>query len=39
MLPGNLERKVAFLERHPSAAMVHSGFRFLDAPATRPGRS
>jgi glycosyltransferase involved in cell wall biosynthesis len=30
MLPGNLERKVAFLERHPGAAMVHSGFRFLD---------
>jgi glycosyltransferase involved in cell wall biosynthesis len=31
MLPGNLERKIAFLERHPTAAMVHSGFRFLDA--------
>ena len=30
MLPGNLERKVAFLERHPEAAMVHSGFRLLD---------
>lgn len=31
MLPGNLERKVAFLDAHPGAAMVHSGFRFLDA--------
>ena len=31
MLPGNLARKVEFLERHPTAAMVHSGFRFLDA--------
>jgi glycosyltransferase involved in cell wall biosynthesis len=31
MLPGNLERKVAFLEKHPAASMVHSGFRFLDA--------
>jgi glycosyltransferase involved in cell wall biosynthesis len=30
MLPGNIERKVAFLDSHPSAGMVHSGFRFLD---------
>jgi len=37
MLPGNLERKVAFLERHPSAAMVHSGFRFLDAAGNPTG--
>jgi glycosyltransferase involved in cell wall biosynthesis len=37
MLPGNLERKVAFLERHPTAAMVHSGFRFLDATGNPAG--
>jgi glycosyltransferase involved in cell wall biosynthesis len=30
MLPGNLERKVEYLEQHPEAAMIHSGFRFLD---------
>jgi GT2 family glycosyltransferase len=37
MLPGNLERKVAFLERHPEAAMIHSGFRFLDADGNPQG--
>ena len=31
MLPGNLERKVRFLDEHPEAGMVHSAFRFLDA--------
>jgi glycosyltransferase involved in cell wall biosynthesis len=30
MLPGNLSAKVAFLDAHPSAGMVHSAFRFLD---------
>jgi GT2 family glycosyltransferase len=30
MLPGNLERKVRFLDGHPSAGMVHSAFRYLD---------
>ena len=30
MLPGNLERKLRFLQDHPTAGMVHSGFRFLD---------
>src|SRR3954447_3399773 len=37
MLPGNLERKVAYLERNPGAAMVHSGFRFLDAAGNPTG--
>jgi glycosyltransferase involved in cell wall biosynthesis len=37
MLPGNLERKVAFLERHPEAAMIHSGFRFLDGDGNPQG--
>jgi glycosyltransferase involved in cell wall biosynthesis len=30
MLPGNLERKVRFLDQHPNAGMVHSAFRYLD---------
>lgn len=30
MLPGNLARKVAFLEAHPTAGMVHSAFRNVD---------
>lgn len=28
MLPGNLARKVAFLDEHPDVDMVHSGFHF-----------
>lgn len=30
MLPGNLARKVEFMERHPSAGMVHSAFYNTD---------
>ena len=30
MLPGNLARKVAFLDANPSAGLVHSAFRYLD---------
>jgi glycosyltransferase involved in cell wall biosynthesis len=33
MLPGNLEQKVAFLDAHPSAGLVHSAFRYLDGEA------
>jgi glycosyltransferase involved in cell wall biosynthesis len=29
MLPGNIDRKVRFLEDHPSAGMVHSAFRLI----------
>jgi glycosyltransferase involved in cell wall biosynthesis len=31
MLPGNLERKVAFLDAHPEVGLVHSGFRYVGA--------
>jgi GT2 family glycosyltransferase len=37
MLPGNLEAKVRFLEENPSAGMVHSAFRYLDADAKPVG--
>ena len=29
MLPGNLERKVAFFEAHPEVGLVHSTFRYV----------
>lgn len=29
MLPGNLERKVAFFETHPQVGLVHSAFRYV----------
>jgi glycosyltransferase involved in cell wall biosynthesis len=29
MLPGNLERKVAFLDAHPGVGLVHSAFRYV----------
>jgi glycosyltransferase involved in cell wall biosynthesis len=38
MLPGNLARKVAFLDAHPNAGMVHSAFRFLDGDARPVGQ-
>lgn len=31
MLPGNIERKARFMLEHPTAGMVHSAFRNLDA--------
>jgi glycosyltransferase involved in cell wall biosynthesis len=31
MLPGCLERKVAFLDAHPEVGMVHSAFRYVGA--------
>jgi glycosyltransferase involved in cell wall biosynthesis len=37
MLPGNLERKVRFMEDNPSAGLVHSGFRYLDEDANPVG--
>lgn len=30
MLPGSIERRVAFLERHPSAGFVHSAFYYIN---------
>jgi glycosyltransferase involved in cell wall biosynthesis len=29
MLPGNLERKVAFFDAHPEVGLVHSAFRYV----------
>ncbi|HST82496.1 MAG TPA: glycosyltransferase [Kineosporiaceae bacterium] len=37
MLPGNLAAKVAFLDRNPSAGLVHSAFRYLDQNAQPVG--
>lgn len=31
MLPENLERKVAVLDEHPSVAVAHAAFRYIDA--------
>ncbi|GLY31150.1 glycosyltransferase family 2 protein [Kineosporia sp. NBRC 101731] len=39
MLPGNLEAKVAFLDAHPSAGLVHSAFRHLDDGPTPVGET
>jgi glycosyltransferase involved in cell wall biosynthesis len=31
MLPGNVERKVAFFETHPEVGLVHSAFRYVNS--------